>query len=153
MSNSEVDYGSLIGLSQDAMKMGHSRTSFIIDKMSTFTIKKTHIGSVYIVSSEKMKKSQADANLPAKLATKQAMGYWQRAQEAGWIDTNYQPLITKQHAALLADYMGRNLNLEQRWKLFEELWHTNTMRKDFDKAMSASNNDKFIEQINKQMRD
>jgi len=93
------------------------------------------------------------SDLPPQLATKQAMAYWGRAMDAGWVDSNYQPLITRQHAALLADYMGRKLKLEKRWKWFEELWHIDTMRKDFDKAMSASNSDMFIEQINHQMRD
>jgi len=121
--------------------------------MSTVTFKKIHIGTVYVVNSDKSNQSHTEVNLPAKLATKQAMKYWQRAQEVGWIDADYQPLITKQHAALLADFMGRKLKLEKRWKLFEELWHTDTMRKDFDKAMSASSNDTFIGLINNQMKD
>jgi len=121
--------------------------------ISAFTIKKTHIGSVYIVSSDKLKKNPADANLPAKLATKQAMGYWQRAQEAGWIDDNYQLLITKAEASLLADYMGRKLKLTERWKPFADLWQLTTLRKDYDQAFGSKKGGLFMDLLKEKLED
>ncbi len=44
--------------------------------------------------------------LPASLCTEQAMVLWRKAQAAGWIDDNYQPLLSRTQAALLANYMA-----------------------------------------------
>ena len=44
--------------------------------------------------------------LPDVLATNEAMVLWKKAQAAGWIDANYQPLISRTQAALLAAAMA-----------------------------------------------
>ena len=41
--------------------------------------------------------------LPKVLATDKAMGLWEKAQQAGYVDENYQPLLSRSQAALLAD--------------------------------------------------
>lgn len=91
--------------------------------------------------------NRSASQLPTELATSKAMELWQKAQEAGWIDANYQPIVSKTKASLIADYIGKKLNLSERWKPFAELWQIDSLRKDYDKAMSSPSSTIFIEQI------
>jgi len=52
--------------------------------------------------------------LPEVLATEEAMALWRKAQEAGWIDSHYQPLISRTQAALLADAMAEQLGIKEK---------------------------------------
>ena len=48
-------------------------------------------------------KEKGVSDLPDVLATDGAMTLWKKAQAAGWVDANYQPLISRTQSALLAD--------------------------------------------------
>jgi hypothetical protein len=74
--------------------------------------------------------------LPEPLATNEAMALWEKAQAAGWIDANYQPLISRTQAALLADAMAERLGIREKWKVFETLWNRKNMRSDYTRAMN-----------------
>ena len=55
-------------------------------------------------------KGDIDApTLPPLLRTDKAMVLWQKAQDAGYVDANYQPLISRTQAALLADAIAERL--------------------------------------------
>ena len=73
--------------------------------------------------------------LPEVLATDEAMTLWKKAQAAGWIDANYQPLISRTQSALLADAMAEKLGIRQKWKTFETLWNRKNMRSDYNLAL------------------
>ena len=73
--------------------------------------------------------------LPEVLATDEAMVLWRKAQEAGYVDANYQPLISRTQAALLADAMAERLGIKEKWKVFEALWHRKYMYHDYYRAM------------------
>ena len=75
------------------------------------------------------------STLPASLCTEQAMALWRKAQAAGWIDDNYQPLISRTQAALLADAMAERLGIKEKWKVFEGLWNRKNMYHDYYRAM------------------
>ena len=74
-------------------------------------------------------------SLPPKLSTEAAMALWRKAQAAGYVDANYQPLISRTQAALLADYMAEQLDIKDKWKVFEELWNRKNMRSDYNLAL------------------
>jgi hypothetical protein len=76
------------------------------------------------------------SNLPEVLATDEAMALWKKAQAAGWVDANYQPLISRTQAALLADAMAERLGIREKWKVFEGLWHRKYMRSDYNLALT-----------------
>ena len=76
------------------------------------------------------------SNLPEALSTEAAMALWKKAQAAGWIDANYQPLISRTQAALLADAMAERLGIKEKWKVFGDLWKRNNMRGDYTRAMN-----------------
>ena len=74
--------------------------------------------------------------LPEVIATDEAMALWKKAQGAGWVDANYQPLISRTQAALLADAMAERLGIREKWKVFEGLWHRKYMRSDYNLALT-----------------
>ena len=77
--------------------------------------------------------------LPAALCTEQAMVLWQKAQDAGYVDANYQPLISRTQAALLADAIAERLGIKEKWKVFEGLWNRKYMRSDYNLATFRMN--------------
>lgn len=91
------------------------------------------------------------SQLPDTLATDAAMQLWQQARAAGWVNEHYQLRISQAKASLLADYMGQLLELNERWKPFEELWDLKSMRKDFDQACGTVKAGAFIEQLHQKL--
>ena len=85
--------------------------------------------------------------LPEVLATEEAMALWRKVQEAGWIDFQYLPLISRTQAALLADAMAERLGIKEKWKVFEELWHRNYMRNDYNVAFSRKRSYDFMDEL------
>ncbi len=85
--------------------------------------------------------------LPDVLATNEAMVLWKKAQAAGWIDANYQPLISRTQAALLADAMAERLGIREKWKLFETLWNRKNMYKDYYQAVEQKQYLPFLNKL------
>ena len=82
-------------------------------------------------------KGNIDApTLPPLLRTDKAMVLWQKAQDAGYVDANYQPLISRTQAALLADAIAERLGIKEKWKVFESLWNRKYMRSDYNLALT-----------------
>jgi len=86
-------------------------------------------------------------SLPPKLSTEAAMALWRKAQAAGYVDANYQPLISRTQAALLADYMAEQLDIKDKWKVFEELWHRTKMYKDYYQAIEQKQYSDFQDKL------
>ena len=74
--------------------------------------------------------------LPEVLATHEAMVLWRKVREAGWIDDNYQPLLSRTQSALLANAMAARLGIREKWKVFEPFWGRKYMRNDYSLALS-----------------
>ena len=85
--------------------------------------------------------------LPEPLATNEAMALWEKAQAAGWIDANYQPLISRTQAALLADAMAERLGIREKWKVFETLWNRKNMYNDYYRAMEQQQSLTFQDKL------
>lgn len=79
---------------------------------------------------------QKHSELPEALATPQAMLLWQKAQQAGYVDEHYQPLLSRTQAALLVDAMAERLGIKAKWKVFESFWHRKNMYKDYYDALN-----------------
>ena len=92
------------------------------------------------------------SNLPEALSTEAAMALWKKAQAAGWIDANYQPLISRTQAALLADAMAERLGIKEKWKTFEALWNRKNMYRDYYKALNLQQSLEFQDRIKKLFR-
>ena len=85
--------------------------------------------------------------LPEVLRTEKAMALWQKAQEAGYVDEYYQPLISRTQAALLADAMAERLSIKEKWKVFEGLWHRKYMRSDYNLALTQQQSYDFQDEL------
>ena len=92
------------------------------------------------------------SHLPEVLATDEAMALWKKAQAAGWVDANYQPLISRTQAALLADAMAERLGIREKWKVFETLWNRKNMYRDYYKSLNLHQSLVFQDKIKKTFR-
>lgn len=59
-----------------------------------------------------------------KLTTDAAMKYWQRLQQAGFVDASCQlkPGITRKQAMYIAESFAERLGIKSKWKTFEQFW-------------------------------
>lgn len=75
---------------------------------------------------------QSEGEIPQVLAESEL---WQKVKEGGLVDERNQPTGSRTEAALLADMIARRLGIENKWKVFEQLWHRNNMRGDYNRAL------------------
>ena len=87
--------------------------------------------------------------LPEPLATPEAMGLWQKAQQAELVDDNYQPLISNTQSALLANEMSKILKIRNKWKVYEKFWGRRKMYQDYYKAFNQKQSIGFQEELKK----
>jgi hypothetical protein len=74
---------------------------------------------------------------------------WKKVQEAGLVDEDGQPTVSRTEAALLADELAERLDISHKWKLFETLWHRNNMRGDYNTALEQKKSLLFQEKLKK----
>ena len=92
---------------------------------------------------------QRGGELPDVLRTSEAMALWQKAQQAGYVDARYQPLLSRTQAALLADAMAERLGIKEKWKVFETLWNRRNMYRDYYDAMNQDQTYSFLDKLKK----
>ena len=92
-------------------------------------------------------REKSAGDLPKELATDKAMVLWKKAQEAGYVDEHFQPLISRTQAALLADTMADRLSIKEKWKMFEGLWNRNNMYNDYYRSMNQQQSLKFQDEL------
>ena len=88
-------------------------------------------------------------DLPPSLSTDKAMVLWKKAQDAGYVDENYQPKISRTQAAILANAIAVQLNIKQRWKVFEKFWNRKNMRNDYYTALYQQQYSDFMDELKK----
>ena len=81
-------------------------------------------------------KSLKEMVLPEPLATPEAKALLEKARKAGWLDDKYQPTISRAQAALLANAIAEKLRINNKWKVFEELWNRHNIRGDYNDALN-----------------
>ena len=87
--------------------------------------------------------------LPDVLATEQAMALWKKVRQAGYVDDNYQPLLSRTQVALLADAMAQRLGIRHKWKTFETLWNRKYMYRDYYEAQDLRISLSFQDELRK----
>jgi len=90
--------------------------------------------------------------LPEALSTEEAMVLWEKVQRAGYVDDNYQPMISRTMSALLADTMAKQLGISEKWKVFEALWNRKNMYRDYYKALNLQQSLTFQDEIKSTLR-
>ena len=117
-------------------------TVFIYAPGSQYVDKQFNFGKT-LPSPPCVEREKEPSSLPEVLATDKAMILWKKAQKAGYVDENYQPLISRTQAALLADAMAKRLGIKEKWKVFETLWKRKNMYRDYYEAMNQGQSLKF----------
>ena len=90
--------------------------------------------------------------LPEVLSTEDAMVLWEKVLRAGYVDENYQPLISRTQSALLADAIAERLGIREKWKMFEALWNRKNMYRDYYKALNLLQSLTFQDEIKRTLR-
>ena len=110
------------------------------------TIEKQYVQSAPMKSQPNLLRGVGE-ELPEVLATPEAMILWQKAQQAGYVDDHYQPLISRTQSALLADAMAERLGIKEKWKVFEALWNRKNMYKDLYYALNQKQSLEFQDKL------
>ena len=90
--------------------------------------------------------------LPEVLSTEDAMVLWEKVLRAGYVDENYQPLISRTQSALLADAIAERLGIHDKWKVFETLWNRKNMYRDYYKALNLLQSLTIQDEIKRMLR-
>ena len=73
--------------------------------------------------------------------------YWQKVKAAGLVDENNQPTVSRPEAALMAEALAKRIGIDNKWKLFEQLWQRNNMRNDYNTALEQKKSLDFQERL------
>ena len=90
--------------------------------------------------------AEEPVEVPAELAESDL---WKKVQEAGLVDAEGQPTVSRTEAALMANELAERLDIAHKWKLFEALWHRNNMRGDYNTALEQRKSLLFQEKLKK----
>ena len=90
--------------------------------------------------------------VPACLRTEAANELWEVAQEEGWVDEDLQPKgLSRPDAALLAARIAKVLGIEG-WVPFEQLWHRQNMRCDYNKSQYNQKTEDFEKKLKRKLQ-
>ena len=99
----------------------------------------SHIGSqVFGIDKPDVptKDRSTSTELPEPLATPEAMALWRKAQQAGYVNEHFLPLLSRTQAAMLAYEMTKLLGIRHKWRIFEAFWNRKNMRGDYNDALN-----------------
>ena len=147
----------IVGLLNRLLEMlhqadGNNQGSIVFNVYSSGSLHVDHVDTqnFYGDACPKPQKEKGNIDaptLPPLLRTDKAMVLWQKAQDAGYVDANYQPLISRTQAALLADAIAERLGIKEKWKVFEGLWNRQYMRSDYNLALTRKGSLDFQDEL------
>ena len=88
-----------------------------------------------------------EVNLPEPLASSEGRSLLEKARQAGYLDDQYQPLISNTKSAMLADEIATRLKIRNRWKVFEQFWNRHDMYKDNYEGRDQKQSLSFLDEI------
>ena len=140
----------------DGQHLGSHMTLIKVEKGAQYV---NHIGS-QVFNTDKSNVSAKDHSptieppeLPEPLATPEAMVLWQKAQQAGYVNEHFQPLLSRTLSAILAFEMAKRLDIRNKWKLFGALWNRQNMRGDYNDALNQRQTLGFQDSLKKLFAD
>lgn len=93
-----------------------------------------------------------EEKLSGVLASEEAMRYWKRLQEAGFVDERCQLKqdTTRKQAMYIAEVFAERLDIGSKWKTFERLWGISNLAQekwDFQQTGTLPSRSKEIDRI------
>ena len=155
----EFNDDEIVGLLNRLLEMlhqadGNNKGSIVFNVYSSGSLHVDHVDTQNFYGDacpkpqkEKEKGKEDTPTLPPLLRTDKAMVLWQKAQDAGYVDANYQPLFSRTQAALLADAIAERLGIKEKWKVFEGLWNRKYMRSDYNLALTRKGSLDFQDEL------
>ena len=74
---------------------------------------------------------------------------WLKVKQAGLVDADGMPTVSRPEAALMAYKLAKLLGIANKWKYFEQLWHRNNMRNDYNTALNQEKSLEFQDRLKK----
>ena len=80
-----------------------------------------------------------EEKLSGVLASEEAMRYWKRLQQKGFVDERCQlkPETTRKQAMYIAEVFAERLGIGSKWKTFERLWGISNLAQEKNKFMET----------------
>ena len=96
--------------------------------------------------------SGSQSGLTGKLASEEAMRYWKRLQQKGFVDECCQLKqdTTRKQAMYIAEVFAERLGIGSKWKTFERLWGISNLAQekwDFQQTGTLPSRSKEIDRI------
>ena len=96
--------------------------------------------------------SGSQSGLTGKLASEEAMRYWKRLQQKGFVDECCQLKqdTTRKQAMYIAEVFAERLDIGSKWKTFERLWGISNLAQekwDFQQTGTLPSRSKEIDRI------
>lgn len=95
-----------------------------VQQITSSEAKKDNIEEVEVNNGKDASLSDREQKLPDVLASEEAMRYWERLRQKGFVDEHCQlkPETTRKQAMYIAELFAERLNIKSKWKTFEQLW-------------------------------
>ena len=93
--------------------------------------------------------SLQEVTLPEPLATPEGRNLLEKARQAGYLNDKYQPTISRAKAALLSNEIAERLEIQNKWKVFEQFWNRQNMYKDYYDAVYQKQSPDFQKSLYK----
>lgn len=99
-------------------------------------------------------REETEGEIPEALRTEEATTLLQKAVETGWLDEQWQPMVSSKEAALLAMFLAEKLQIANQWKVFGTLWNRNseTLRANYNEGMNQKQTMNFMERVKKSLK-
>ena len=124
------------------------------------TLPKLKIQTIGMLSMEWLEKTEAHTQqavdsqsvLTGRLASEEAMRYWKRLQQKGFVDECCQLKqdTTRKQAMYIAEVFAERLGIGSKWKTFERLWGISNLAQekwDFQQTGTLPSRSKEIDRI------
>lgn len=129
-------------------------------EIAELSLPKLKIQTIGMLSMEWLEKTEAHTQqavdsqsvLTGRLASEEAMRYWKRLQQKGFVDERCQlkPETTRKQAMYIAEVFAERLGIGSKWKTFERLWGINNLAQekwDFQQTGTLPSRSKEIDRI------
>ena len=129
-------------------------------EIAELTLPKLKIQTIGMLAMEWLEKTEAHTQqavdsqsvLTGRLASEEAMRYWKRLQQKGFVDERCQLKqdTTRKQAMYIAEVFAERLGIGSKWKTFERLWGISNLAQekwDFQQTGTLPSRSKEIDRI------
>lgn len=89
--------------------------------------------------------------LPNSLRSERVLEFMVKLQKNNILDEDFKPLVSNRNASILADYIGNNYQVRNKWKDLGELWGIDkeVLRSTFNNLVDNDDDRAFCKRLSK----